>query len=56
MTITITWTCPASVDSFSSSFFDLLSINLTPHAQSAAAGGRSSVRIFSFARQKTDCV
>jgi hypothetical protein len=36
------WTCPASVDSFSSSVFDLLSINLTPHARSAAAGGRSS--------------
>ena len=47
------WSCPGSVDSFSSSFLDLVSINFTPQARSAAAGGRSSERIFSSARQKS---
>jgi hypothetical protein len=47
------WSCPASVDSFSSSLFDPLSINLTPQTRSAAAGGRSSELIFSYLRQKS---
>jgi hypothetical protein len=46
------WSCPASVDSFSSSVFDLLSINPTPQSQSAAAGGRSSGLFFSSLRRK----
>jgi hypothetical protein len=33
---TLIWSCPASVDSLSSSFLDLVSINLTPTARSAA--------------------
>jgi hypothetical protein len=41
------------MDSLSSSLLDLVSINLTPQAQSAAAGGRSSGRIFSSVRQKS---
>jgi len=36
------WSCPGSVDSFSSSILDLFYINLTPLARSAAEGGRSS--------------
>jgi len=47
------WSCPGSVDSFSSSFLDLVSIDLTPAAQSVAAGGRSSGRIFSSVRRKS---
>jgi len=49
----MTWSCPGSVDSLSSSFLDLVSINLTPQARSAAAGGRSSARIFSSVREKS---
>jgi hypothetical protein len=47
------WSCPGSVDSLSSSFLDLVSINLTHTVQSAAAGGSSSGRIFSSAGQKS---
>jgi hypothetical protein len=47
------WSCPGSVDSLSSSFLDLVSIDLTPTARSAAAGGRSSGRIFSSVRRKS---
>jgi len=36
--VRLQWSCPALVDSFSSSFLDLVSINLTPTARSAAAG------------------
>jgi enoyl-CoA hydratase len=32
------WSCPGSVDSLSSSFLDLVSINLIPTARSAAGG------------------
>jgi hypothetical protein len=46
------WCCPGSVGSFSSSFLDLFSINLTPQAQPAAEGGRSS-RGFSRIRRKS---
>ena len=49
------WSCPGSVDSFSSLFLDLVSINLTPQAQSAAAGGRSSGDFF-FGPPKIDRV
>jgi hypothetical protein len=41
------------VDSLFSSSLVLASINRTPQARSAAAGGRSSERIFSSVRQKS---
>ena len=53
---TIDWSCPVSVDSLSSSFLDLVSINLTPQARSAAAGGRSLLAYFFFSPPKTDPV
>jgi virulence plasmid B protein len=49
----LVWSCPGSVDSLSSSLLDLVSINITPQARSAAAGGRSSGGIFSSVRQKS---
>jgi hypothetical protein len=56
LTEEVSWSYPGSVDSLSSSLFDLVSINLTPQAQSAAAGGRSSERIFFFGLPKIDRV